>query len=352
MPKRGLTLLCAAKLHKNQLERHLELFEHLEEVERVLVVRNAPIPARLSKIENRPFGDGPRPLQAMRMLRAVSRVIQDEQVDWVIGWNPVPWGSLALLAAKRRHVRVCLSLIGMDYLQVQKPWGRPFLEAIRAADAVTVTGQKMTEGLVNRGVAQDKIHVLPHSVDIDRFAPSEDESKFDVLSVGQLISRKRMDVVLDALALLKQEGQVLRLGILGKGELEATLREKAQALGISGQVTFLGYRDDVEAVVASAKVFCLVSEWEGVPFAMMEAMAAGVPPIVTDVGTISDWVVEGKNGRIVPVGSSQALAQTLREVLLGEQPQRSALRAQLLQERGRLGFEQGAAVWRKILARP
>ena len=200
---RRLTLICAAKLHANQLERHLELFEYLPEVERVIVVRHAAVPERLSKVENCTFGEGSRAGSAARMVREVRRVAREESADWVIGFNPVPWGSLASLSAKSVGVPSCLSLIGMDFLQVQKWWGRPFLEAVKAADAVTVTGRRMTEGLIDLGIEPGKIRVLPHSVDTERFAPREAHAEYDIVSVGQLIQRKRMDVLIDALSLLK-----------------------------------------------------------------------------------------------------------------------------------------------------
>lgn len=348
---RGLTLLCAAKLHENQLERHLELFEHVDEVKRVLVVRRGPLPTRLSKLENYNFEPSTRPQEALRLALRVRKLIADEGVDWVIGFNPVPWGSIALAAAKMARIRTCLSLIGMDYLQVQRPWGLPFLEAVRRADAVTVTGHKMREGLRSRGVSPKKIHILPHSVDVGRFSPREVEKKYDVLSVGQLIERKRMDVLIDAVAVLARNGLTLRVAVLGRGPLEDTLKERAFRKGVSEQVEFLGYRDDVEAVLSSAHSFCLASEWEGVPFAMMEAMAAGLVPVVTDVGTIADWVTTGENGLVVPVGDVAALSEALRRLFSNGGAELTRLRARLLSERDRLGFESGANVWREILTR-
>lgn len=349
MPRSGLKVLVAAKLHANQLERHLELFERIDEVERVIVVRHEPIPERLSKIENHSFERGNRIAEAVRMVRTINSLVRREGVDWVVGFNPVPWGSLALLAARPLGVPTCLSLIGMDFRQVQTRWGRPFLEAVRRADAVTVTGARMTDVLVSLGVAPEKIRILPHSVDIERFAPNDGPKQFDLISVGQLIRRKRMDVTLDALSLLKNRGRRVTLGILGRGELATELEGQAQRLGIADQVTFLGYRDNVERLIGAAKLFCLVSEWEGVPFAMMEAMAAGVPPIVTDVGTIGDWVSDGDNGRIVPVGDAHALSEAIDDCLKNDEAQLCALRERLLAQRERLGFESGARVWRDIL---
>ncbi len=343
-----LTLLVAAKLHANQLERHLELFEYIDEVERVLVVRHAPLKQRLSKVENVCFRDGSRVGNAYRMAQTVRDCLSTRSVDLVVGFNPVPWGSVAAWVAGTRGTKTCLSLIGMDYQQVQKPWGRPFLSAVKGADAVTVTGAKMAEGLARLGVSPRRIRVLPHSVDTARFVPCEGKRTVDVISVGQLIERKRMDIVIDAVSLLKERGTLVQLALLGEGPLETTLRAQAKRLGVQGQVTFLGYRDDVETVLSSARVFCLASEWEGVPFAMMEAMASGLVPVVTDVGTIADWVKDGENGRIIRGNDPAHLAETLGHLLSGRE-EFDRLQGRVIAERTKLSFEHGAQIWSEIL---
>ena len=126
------------------------------------------------------------------------------------------------------------------------------------------------------------------------------------------------------------------------------MRERARAQGVAQQVDFLGYRDDVEQVITSARIFCLASEWEGVPFAMMEAMAAGLVPVVTDVGTIADWVTSGENGLIFPVGDSAALAVALKALQADGGALQKRYREQLIAERARLSFVCGAQVWREI----
>jgi glycosyltransferase involved in cell wall biosynthesis len=345
-----LTVLCAAKLHANQLERHLEVIERCPLVGRIIVVRHAPLPLRLSKLENVSLGKGSVPLSALRMYTAVQALITKARVDWVLGFNPVPWGSVALAAARNQPVKTCLSLIGRDYQQVQSAWGWPFRRALQLATAVTVTGGLMVDGLVRIGVDASRLHVLPHSVDLERFTPATDEPAFDVLTVGQLIRRKRMDVLVQAIAILRDMGVRVTLGILGRGPEEPRLRTQVAKAGISDRVTFLGYRDDVEAVLRQARMFALVSEWEGVPFALMEAMAAGVVPVVTGVGTIRDWVSPDSNGVIVPVGDAKTLAQRLARLLLPGSSEVETMRGRLLAERQRLSFDAGVAVWTKIFS--
>lgn len=347
--ERGLTVLCAAQLHKNQLERHLELFERLPEVDRVIVVRHEALPQRLCKLDQRVFGSGPLLRRAAGMVRTVDSVLAREQVDWVIGFNPVPWASLAALPAKRRGTKVCLSLIGRDYQQVGAWWGRPFLEAVRRADAVTVTGRGMLRGLVDLGVTADKVSILPHSVDTERFVPSAGTAVWDVLAVGQLIRRKRMDVLIDAVATLAERGLPLRVAIAGRGPLEADLRRQAAVRNVGHLVEFLGYRDDVENLLAQSRTFCLASEWEGVPFALMEALAAGLVPVVTDVGTIADWIDQGNNGFLTRAGSVEDLVAAWEELFQAGRGKLEEMRAVVLAQRDRLGLDVGAQVWRRIL---
>lgn len=345
-----LTVVCAAKLHANQLERHLELFEHVPEVERVIVVRHAPVSNRLSKVVNRTVRAPNRLSHAVGLIEEVHRIVRSEKANLVVGFNPVPWGSFASWAAHGSGVPVCLSLIGMDYLQIQRWWGYPFLRTIRAAQAITVTGKRMAVGLGELGVDPARVRILPHSVDTRRFAPTEGEKAWDVVAIGQLVQRKRMDVLIEAVSVLAQRGRRIRLAILGKGPLESTLEGLARDLGVRDLVTFLGYRDDVESVLAQAKTFCLASEWEGVPFALMEAMAAGVVPVVTDVGTVSDWVRDEENGLLIQSGSVPSLVDAW-ERLFGEQLLQ-ATRQRLIAERERLSLARGAAVWRPILGLP
>lgn len=347
---RSLKLLCAARLHKNQLERHLELLQLLDDVESVDVVRHESLGDRLSKLRNHTFQQGYLPVSALRYFREVRRVCVEEKVDWVLGFNPVPWGTLAQAAARRSGARTVLSLIGTDVNQVQTWWGFPFLHAVRRADRVTVTGDGVRRHLIELGVEERKLFILPHSVDLERFKPRAVPARFDVLSVGQLIPLKRMDVLIDAVARLRERGLDLKLAILGKGPLENRLRQQIDSLGLGGQVELLGYVDGIEEILPSSKVFSLVSEREGVPFALMEAMASGLVPVVTNVGTIADWVEHGVDGHIVPVGDAEALAASWEQLFADGGAELDRLRKRVVARRQDFGFDAGVDVWRRVLA--
>jgi len=347
MPE-SLTLVCAAKLFGNLLDRYLEPLNRLDAVRKIFVVRHEPIRTHFDKVEQVSFGNTGTARSIWRMFKSVDEIIQREQVDWVLGFNPVPWGSVAGASALRRGVPLSLSFIGMDFKQIQRPEAFPLRGLVRQASLVTVTGERMRRGLVERGVSPERIRTLPHAVDTQRFAPGDEPPVYDVISVGQLISRKRMDVLIDAVAELGRRGRVVRTAIVGAGPLKDELERRISDRGVADRVSLLGFRNDVETLLRKSRLFALVSDWEGVPFAMIEAMCTGLVPIVTDVGTIADWITDGKNGHIVPVGDAQALAGTL-ERLLDDHAHFEGLKSAVLGMRDSLSLDHGVEFWREAL---
>jgi glycosyltransferase involved in cell wall biosynthesis len=282
------------------------------------------------------------------MFRTVDSLLERERFDWVLGFNPVPWGAIGAAAAAKHRVPTSLSFIGLDFKQIMHPLALPLRLSVRHARVITVTGERMRRGLVARGVPESKIRVLPHAVNTERFAPGPAAPDLDLISVGQLIPRKRMDVVIDAIAELRDRGLSIRAGILGDGPLRAELSARIERRGVQHLVSLLGFRTDVENVLRRARIFALVSDWEGVPFAMIEALCTGLVPVVTDVGTIADWIEHGKNGHIVPVGDARALADSV-ERLLRDREHFEQLRERALGVRTTLALPAAVDFWRHTL---
>ena len=112
--------------------------------------------------------------------------------------------------------------------------------------------------------------------------------------------------------------------LVGDGPLRAELEALAADLGLAGVVHFLGTRDDVADLLAAADVFVLSSRHEGLPIAMLEAMAAGLPSVLTAVGGIPDVVAGGRAARLVSPGDPPSLATSIVE-LVGDDPLRRAM---------------------------
>lgn len=162
------------------------------------------------------------------------------------------------------------------------------------------------------GVDLKKFHISP----IDKAKKREElgipKDDFVLLSVGELIPRKNHQVVLRALGILKQQEKLenIQYIICGQGDKLAELRKLAQTLNIAENVHFLGYRRDISEICNASDVFMFMSLQEGLPVALMEAMACGLPAVCTDIRGNSELVEDGVTGLITantPVDTARAI---------------------------------------------
>ena len=154
---------------------------------------------------------------------------------------------------------------------------------------------------------------LPTAVWQQRQRPDAEEKL--IVSVGRFAPEKGHRYLITALNLLKQQGVAWRCTFLGEGELEAELRSLVEEYGLSTQVSFPGFCEDVFTVLLTADVFVLPSLHESSPNALIEAMGVGMPCIASDVGGIVDLIENEKNGLRVPPKDAEALASALQRVL-------------------------------------
>ncbi len=147
----------------------------------------------------------------------------------------------------------------------------------------------------------------------------------DILAtfVGRLVPIKRIDILLEAVALARRKLPALKLAVIGDGELREALEARGAALALGSAVQFVGYRHDVARIVAATDIAVLSSDNEGTPVALIEAAAARRPAVATAVGGVGD-IVGINTGRLVPPGDPVGFADALLE--LAESP---TLRRQL-----------------------
>jgi glycosyltransferase involved in cell wall biosynthesis len=136
-----------------------------------------------------------------------------------------------------------------------------------------------------------------------------------LICVARLSPVKRIDLLLEALALLPAAGPAWKCTIVGGGRLEAELRHQADALGLTSRVEFSGQVSDVRPFLQSADLCVLSSEKEGLPLSLIEAMAFGLPCVVTDVGGNREIVLHQKTGLLVEFGSPKALSSAIEHLL-------------------------------------
>jgi glycosyltransferase involved in cell wall biosynthesis len=326
-----MRLLVTVTLNPNQFRAHVAPITALPEVESVTLVADTPLPAMPKLRTVVP------PRWLVRVLgRAAAKLVMGlviavrERPEWVLGYNLVPHGINAVLIAQLARRRSYVHLIGgpvewqgggyasdnkvLSRLKKPQPMlERVLVRVLKWADVVAVMGTRARAELVRLGLDAGRVVVIPASVDPARLAPAE--KTYDVVTASQLITRKRLGEMLEALAIVRREHPGLRAAIAGRGPLEAELRRQAQELGLADAVDFLGFVQDVESVYARARVFVLPSQREGLSIAMTEAMASGVPVVVTDIGEARDVVADGVSGFIFDVGDVAGLARHISRLL-------------------------------------
>jgi glycosyltransferase involved in cell wall biosynthesis len=143
-----------------------------------------------------------------------------------------------------------------------------------------------------------------------------------------MVTQKNPLLFVDAAAYVAKSYPHARFMWCGDGELRAAAEARAHEHGIAAQCHFIGYREDAQAILPALDLFWLTSDYEGLPYAVMEAMAAGLPVIATDVVGSHD-LLDGAVGTLIPPRSPHALAQATVALLA------DSARAQALGQAGR-----------------
>ena len=144
----------------------------------------------------------------------------------------------------------------------------------------------------------------------------DDLRKNHILFAGTIISRKGYETLIRGFARIAQEHSDWKVIFAGNGEI-ANAMKIVECCGIQNQVEFLGWvtDKDKEKVFQEASVYCLASDGEGFPMAVLDAWAYGIPCVVTPVGGIPDIVVDGENGLVFSIGDVDGLANKLRMII-------------------------------------
>lgn len=219
------------------------------------------------------------------------------------GWENIKWEVYSMVARQVTR-RVASGLIGVS-IEIASILRKQFPNMEVACIHNGIQRDAVTE-MVETGITRERIGVR--------------EPAIVVGTVGRLTPVKGIEYLLKAVALLGHERVVppVQVVIIGGGPLRTSLQELVQSLGIEERVRFLGERHDVQRLLSLLDVFIMPSLHEGIPMALLEAMAAGCPVIATAVGGVPEVVRDGRDGMLVPPRDPVALARAI-EVLHASQ---------------------------------
>jgi glycosyltransferase involved in cell wall biosynthesis len=191
---------------------------------------------------------------------------------------------------------------------------------LRASDAVVVLSRAQLEVFKSR-LAGHPVDVVPNGIDCapyaryNRAAP-EPAQPLRLIYIGRLAPGKGLVETIEALRITRMRGVAARLVLAGSGPEEARLRARVRDAGLTREVAFVGpaWGAHKAQLLSQADVFLLPSYSEGLPYSLLEAMAAGVVPIVTPVGAIPDVVSEDEHGVFVAPREAESIAKAIAKL--------------------------------------
>jgi len=254
-----------------------------------------------------------------------------------------PDGFAAVWLGRRLGVPVAITLRGTEVpLSRTRLRGRLLARALRGADRVFAVSESLAALARRLGVPAGRVQVVPNGVDAERFRPADrvtarrrfglPEQAPVLVTVGGLCERKGFHRVIECLPTLARRFPGLRYLVVGgaspEGDWGPRLRALAERLGVAERVRFAGPLppEELRWALSAADVFVLASSNEGWANVLLEAMACGLPVVVTDVGGSREVVCRPELGIVVPFGDRAALEAALAGAL--ERPwDRDAIRA-------------------------
>ena len=252
------------------------------------------------------------------------RVCLKERPDAIHAHWPFPHALMALPAAKLLRIPLVVNFHGAELLLVRKfPWVAPVLRfLIGRADAV-VANSGFTAGRV-KALREADVEVVPYGSPLPAFegqAKPFEKSPRRILFVGRHIERKGIPFLIRAMAELRNPEE-WELRIVGTGDVTEALKEEAARSPQSARIVFTGKlaSEELAREYLGADVFALPAivdskgDTEGLGVVLIEAVAAGLPLVASDVGGIPDVVVDGETGLLVPEKDPAALARAFERL--------------------------------------
>jgi len=192
---------------------------------------------------------------------------------------------------------------------------------LRAFDGVVAVSTPILEELRAAGISESKLSLIPNGISVERlvagkpfFRTSFDKDSLLFGAACRQVSAKGIDVLLQAAARVLRRVPHARFLIAGDGPKLEEYRQLAQDLDLGSKVEFYGRCETMADFYASLDVFLLPSLDEGLPIALLEAMAAGLPSIATTVGSVNEAILHRKNGLLIPPGDVTALENAMLEL--------------------------------------
>jgi len=228
--------------------------------------------------------------------------------------------AIMVKALLRKNVIIKVGATGplSDFVMIKKVFlGDLLLKIITRVDKlITICSQSTAEAL-QEGFAFHQIVQIPNGVDTNHFKPfSPSNNQTNITYIGRLDMMKGVQVLLEALRKLKDDGVTAHLNVIGDGPDRDKLQNLAREVGVNDSISFCGAIEEIIPYLQKSALFVLPSLSEGMSNVLLEAMACGLPIVTTRVGGNIDLIRDGVNGILVEPEHSDQLYQAMKKLLI------------------------------------
>jgi glycosyltransferase involved in cell wall biosynthesis len=259
-------------------------------------------------------------------LGAARKLVAVTAPDLILSHGQRPARLLAKVAPSQAVLAICVHKPAFD------------IETTRTH--YLCVGRHLADLAIERGVPAQRVHFLPNAVKppVVLATPFEGGVRAPrIVAAGRLHPKKGFDVLIAALAILRDQGREFDCEIAGEGDERARLEGLIAQHDLAGRVRLVGWRDDVSAFLATGDVLAFPSYQEGFPLVLLEAMAVGLPVVSAAIPGPVEMIVDGVDGVLVPPGDPSALAQGLAGLIAAPENALAlgvAARAKVLEDYG------------------
>lgn len=292
----------------------------------VAVDDGGPLEERLERLGIEYFVLGGRRFRDVRFHLSLARILRRVNARVVHTHMFAPLAH-SLPALKLAGVpRIVHTEHSFEYLEAKASHRLALRAMSRFAHSFTVVGERMRPFYLDSiGVQSDRLRVIVNGIDVAPLPSSEERLEVrreiglpsDVVLVaaaGRLAPEKNLGLLLRATASARKKGLPLHLVLIGEGESRSELERMANDLGLDGSVSFLGWRTDVRRILGAVDIYALTSISEGLPLALLEGMAAGLPAVSTAVGDVPLLIRDGSSGFLIGQNDEATLVARLEQL--------------------------------------
>lgn len=263
------------------------------------------------------------PITAVPAVVSVARYLRRQNFD-LVHTHSTEAGIIGRLAAHRTGIPSVHTVHGVPFAEDRHEVLNRFVLACERAvapmtDRLITNADAIADEYLQLGIGRpDQYTTVYSGIDVERFATADPATDLpgdglQITMVGRLVEGKGLGVLLDAVDELDRTD--VTVSVVGDGPEREHFEAEIRNQGLDDIVHTLGYRDDIDRILAASDVFVLPSFREGTPRVITEAMAGGLPIVATDIAGIPEQVTDGENGYLVTTGDPRALADRLNRLL-------------------------------------